>query len=69
MRGGVRNSPLQTWLISVQQRGRVMANVENKDREGKKGEKKGKRERETRREEKIKEKSISGHVPRQATLN
>lgn len=46
-----------------------MANVENKDREGKKGEKKGERERETRREEKIKEKSISGHVPRQATLN
>lgn len=45
MRGGVRNSPLQTWLISVQQKGRVMANVENKDREGKKGERKGERER------------------------
>lgn len=51
MRGGVRNSPLQTWLISVQQRGRVMANVENKDREGKKGEKKGERERDKERRE------------------
>lgn len=45
MRGGVRNSPLQTWLVIVQQRGRVMANVENKDREGKRGERKGERER------------------------
>lgn len=67
MRGGVRNSPLQTWLISVQQKGRVMTNLENKDREGKRGERKG--EKETRREEKIKEKSISGHDPRQGTLN
>lgn len=32
-------------------------------------ERKKEKERETRREEKIKEKSISGHVPRQATLN
>jgi len=45
MREGVRNSPLQTWLISVQQKGRVMANLENKDREGKRGERKGERKR------------------------
>lgn len=51
MRGGVRNSPLQTWLISVQQKGRVMANVENKDREGKRGERKGERKRDKERRE------------------
>ena len=57
MRGGARNSPLHTWLVSVQQREGIKwpLLVRLWIQEG--GEEE--RERETRREETIKEKSIS----------
>lgn len=59
MRGGARESPLHTWLVSVQQRGGVKrprsGRLWKKGRGREEREKEKEREKETRRKEKIKE--------------